>query len=44
MLSATLHHHLDQHQSSVAIDIKYNLYVDNVYQSEDEILKYYVTS
>ena len=30
MLNATLHHHLDKHNTNIAQDMKENLYVDNL--------------
>ena len=47
MLSATLQHHLNSHNSSVSHDIKRNLYVDNIIsgcQSEEAVLHYYTES
>ena len=47
MLSAILHHHLDQYTSQISSDIKCNLYVDNVIsgcQTEGDILSYYTAA
>jgi len=47
VLSATLHHHLDQYTSQISSDIKRNLYTDNVIsgcQTEEDILSYYITT
>ena len=44
MLHATLDHHLKSYSSSVSLDMKNNLYVDNIIsgcQSEEAILHYY---
>jgi transposase InsO family protein len=44
MLNATLHTHLNNHESDIAKDIKNDLYVDNFISgcdSEEEILQYY---
>ena len=43
MLNATLHHHLGNYPSSVAKDMKDNMYVDNVDQ-ESELIHYYQDS
>ena len=44
MLNATLHHHLQQHDSPIAADMLTNLYVDNVISgcnSPDQAIQYY---
>ena len=47
MLNATLHHHLDNHSTPVAKDIRDNMYVDNVISGSDretDIISYYQES
>lgn len=44
VLYATLHHHLQQHHTPIALDILHNLYVDNVLSgrpTENDIVHYY---
>ena len=44
MLNATLHHHLQQFNSPIAVDMLTNLYVDNVISgcnSHDQAIQYY---
>ena len=44
MLNATIHHHLQQFESPVAVDLFTNLYVDNVISgcnSHDQAIRYY---
>ena len=44
MLNATLHHHFQQFESPIAVDMLTNLYVDNVISgcnSNDQAIRYY---
>ena len=44
MLNATLALHLKKFPSSVAKDMKSNLYIDNGYDSEQQLMDYYIQS
>ena len=44
MLNATLHHHLTNYSTPVAVDMKENIYVDNVISGcneEQDVVDYY---